>query len=335
MELFAPDIDSNPVNAPAGPIAAEMIVASGPPQRDGTSPQFRIPIRLSNGTDFDTFCCFRSRSEAIPTGRDVADMRAFAALVGRFIQEGFERTCERSALRAKLREVIDGERIAMLFQPAVRIDRPGIAFVEALARFPGLEPALPSPWFEAAHRVDLGAELELLAFDKALASLPELAEGAVLSVNMSPATLLKPAMRDRLAGAPAERLIIEITEHRPVEDYAALADVLRPARERGLKVAVDDAGAGFASLRHILVLRPDLIKLDMSLSTGIERDPARRALAAAMMSFAGSIGAELVAEGVERAAELSALRALGIPIVQGHLCGYPGPVGAATEAAVA
>jgi len=128
---------------------------------------------------------------------------------------------------------------------------------------------------------------------------------------------------------PGHRLVLEITEHATVEDYDALRAALRPLRGRGVSVAIDDAGAGYSSLRHILALEPDLIKLDMSLTRNICLDPARKALAAALISFARETGSRIIAEGVETAAELATLQSLGVEKAQGYFLGRPMALNAA------
>jgi EAL domain-containing protein (putative c-di-GMP-specific phosphodiesterase class I) len=120
-----------------------------------------------------------------------------------------------------------------------------------------------------------------------------------------------------------ERVIIELTEHVRIDDYDLLLDSLSRVRERGARLAVDDTGAGFASLGHILHLRPELIKLDCQFTRGIDTDPTRRSLAHALVSFAHDIGAEVVSEGIETAAELDAVRALGVPYGQGYFLSRP------------
>ena len=121
-----------------------------------------------------------------------------------------------------------------------------------------------------------------------------------------------------LALAPfAERLVLEVTEHARVADYDALADVMQPWRARGARVAVDDTGSGFASMRHVLRLEPEIVKLDSSLTHHIDSDAVLRALGYTLKAFAGAIGAETVAEGIENERELSALRFLGVPYGQG------------------
>lgn len=117
--------------------------------------------------------------------------------------------------------------------------------------------------------------------------------------------------------------MLEVTERHEVGNYGPLADALAPLRRAGLRIAVDDAGAGFASMRHILQLKPDLIKLDREIIAGIDTDPAQRALGAAMVGFSSEIGAALVAEGIETEAELAAVTELGMTAAQGYLIGRP------------
>ena len=122
-----------------------------------------------------------------------------------------------------------------------------------------------------------------------------------------------------MAAVDPRDLVIEITEHAAVDDYEALATALRRHRAAGLRIAVDDAGAGYASLRHILKLRPDFIKIDLSLVRDIHLDPVRQALVTALVTFASTVGAVLVAEGVEAQAELDMLVGLGVRHMQGYL----------------
>lgn len=193
---------------------------------------------------------------------------------------------------------------------------------EALSRFP--DGTGPAEWFAAAAAVGAGTDLELCALDRAAAALPDIR--GFLSLNVSSATVAAPGFTRRLASLPLHRLVLELTEHEAVEDYQALNEVLRPLRARGLRLAVDDAGAGFASMRHILVLMPDLIKLDLSLVRGIDHDPARQALTSALVAFAGSTDAQVIAEGIETAEELECLRGLGVQHGQGYHLARPAPL---------
>jgi len=286
-----------------------------------------VPIHLRDGSLFGTFCCFSTAPDQSLTDRDLATMRSFADLAAIQIQKRIDEDSDRQRKLARIRSAIVRRDLDILFQPAVRIDSPQIAFVEALARFRSAPYRPPDDWFAEAHEVGLGTELEMLAAAISLEHLPNLPDSTPMSINISPDALVREEMLALLVAAPLDRLIVEVTEHRAVPNYPALTRALAPLRKRGLKLAVDDAGAGYASLKHILQIRPDIIKLDMSLSRGIERDPVRKALAAALIHFAKAIGSELVAEGVESPAELSSLRELGIAIVQGHLFARPCPIG--------
>lgn len=284
-----------------------------------------VPIRLRDGRTYGTFCCFSRRPDRSLTERDMATMRAFADLAAQQIQLQTDMEAAQRAKQARIRSVLATRGLDIHFQPAVRIDTPQVAFVEALARFRPEPNRSPDEWFAEAHAVGLGVELELMAARQALGHLAGFPPGTALSINMSPAALISERTLALLAPAPLNRLIIEVTEHSAVERYGELLAALAPLRKRGLRLAVDDAGAGYASLKHVLQMSPDIIKLDMSLSRDIHRDPARKALAAAMIHFAAAIGSELVAEGVESPRELQSLRELGITIVQGHLFARPGP----------
>jgi EAL domain-containing protein (putative c-di-GMP-specific phosphodiesterase class I) len=196
---------------------------------------------------------------------------------------------------------------------------------EALARFSGSPAQGPDRWFNDAATVGMGLDLELSAVRRAVMLLDRIPAACYLSVNVSPAVATSTRLLDLMSerNVAAQRIVLELTEHADVADYDALRTALVPLRALGLRIAVDDAGAGFASMSHILNLRPDFVKLDMSLVRGIHRDAARRALARGMLIFATEIGACLIAEGVETAEDLAALRAVGLTHGQGYLLGRP------------
>lgn len=216
--------------------------------------------------------------------------------------------------------------IAIAFQPIHSLATGRMQGVEALSRFsvPGRDRS-PQEWFNAADEVGLRADLELAAVHAALASATTLPQHLYLSLNLSPETLLWPGMFDLLTGASvdASRILVEVTEQTPVEDYEGLRKALAPLRKAGIRIAVDDAGAGYACFRHILQLKPDVIKLDRSLIAGIHTDDARRALAAAVATFAHDVGATVVAEGIEEPGEMESALRLGVDAGQGYLLGRP------------
>lgn len=229
-----------------------------------------------------------------------------------------------AAKRRRIQQVLDDPAacLNMVFQPIVAANGTVVG-TEALARFTTTPNRTPDRWFAEAAEVGLGIELEMLAVQSAIDRIDDLP--GFLAVNVSPATLLSPALHQLVAQPlfPGPRIVIELTEGEAVETYGTLREALAGLRREGVRFAVDDAGAGYSNLQRILELRPDFIKLDQSMVTGIERDPARRALATALADFARSIGAETIGEGVELPAELHALRVAGIGWAQGFLFGMP------------
>lgn len=208
-------------------------------------------------------------------------------------------------------------------QPICALDTLDCVGVEALARFHAPPKRGPDRWFAEASEVGLRAKLELVAVQRALERFDELPPTAFLSVNVSPATITSAAFRRLVAKVPADRIVVEVTEHAQVDDYDKLNAGLASVRDLGVRLAIDDAGAGFASLRHILRLEPDFIKLDGTLVAGVENDRSQQALAAGLISFAEKIGATIVAEGIENESALAALRALGVEYGQGYFLGRP------------
>jgi EAL domain-containing protein (putative c-di-GMP-specific phosphodiesterase class I)/CheY-like chemotaxis protein len=231
-----------------------------------------------------------------------------------------ETEAKRSRVLARVEEVIEHGGIHPVYQPIVDLGKGRVTGVEALSRF---ETGMPMQWFEEASEVGLREELEASALAVALAGLPVLPTGAYLSLNLSPSTLLRRDVARLLGAVPLERIVIEMTEHAAVADYSALNRALQPLREAGVRVAVDDAGAGFASLRHILLLGPDIIKLDISLTRGIDGDRPRRALSCALVAFARETATTIVAEGIETNAELRTLKEIGVTQGQGFLIARP------------
>lgn len=234
-----------------------------------------------------------------------------------------ERECRerREAGRARIEAALsDPDGLRIVFQPIVDVGTGQLVGVEALSRFTAEPYRAPDVWFDEAWELGLGPALELHALAAACRALPELPDGAYLSLNVAPATMLDDrfaALLDSL-GPDAARVVVEVTEHAVVDDYAALAEVVRQIRPAGCRLAVDDAGAGYASMQHILRLSPDIIKLDRGIVDHADTDPARRALLTAMATFAASLGMTVVAEGVERAEEVAALTEAGVRLAQGY-----------------
>ncbi len=251
-----------------------------------------------------------------------------AAAVSRELEEHLGRqelAAERAnALVEQVAGVLEPGAIRSVYQPIFELATLDVVGYEGLSRFDREPIRGPDAWFAGADETGMGLELELAAIRAAVARFSELPATAYLALNASPATAASEELATLLLGLPAGRLVLEITEHAVVPDYDALQAGLARLRAQGVRLAVDDAGAGFASLRHILLLAPDIIKLDISLTRGIDVNRARRSLALALIAFSAEMGIRVVAEGIETAAELEALRDLGAGFGQGYLRGRPG-----------
>ena len=239
------------------------------------------------------------------------------------------------AQRTRVLSVMSENAIRPVFQPIVNIATLAVGGYEALSRFDLASGAGGSPeqWFAAAEEAGLRSQLEIHAIRKAVAHAYQLPPAAFLSLNASPETLLREDFSQMVEALHGECLVVEVTEHAAVEDYEPLQRAIDRLRHHGVRLAIDDAGAGFASLKHIVHLLPEFIKLDLFLIRNIHEDPVKRAVVAGMLGVAAQIGGKVIAEGVETADELSVLRELGIEWVQGYYFGRPGPLPTAVAAA--
>ena len=194
---------------------------------------------------------------------------------------------------------------------------------EALTRFDdGTRPDLR---FLAADKVGMMVELEQATLHEQVRLARNLPAGSFLTLNVSPALVTTAGAQLKELLMSADRsVVLEVTEHVEIDDYSRLMGALNELRDIAM-LAVDDAGAGYAGLRHILELRPEYVKLDISLVRNIDDDPARQAMVTGMAHFAESVGCVLIAEGIETANELTTLRLLGIPLGQGYLLARPAP----------
>jgi EAL domain-containing protein (putative c-di-GMP-specific phosphodiesterase class I) len=225
--------------------------------------------------------------------------------------------------RQRIEGALGPDQLSIVYQPFVSLDSMEIVGAEALSRFAGSPDRPPNEWFDEASQVGLLAPLELSAVALALSRLDELPAGSFMSVNVSPATAVSAQFVEILDALPADRILLELTEHTQVADYGVLSERLAGFLSRGGRVAVDDAGVGYAGLHHILSLRPDVIKLDIALTKGIDTDPARRSLASALVRFGSEIDATIIAEGIETRGELEVLRELGVDWGQGFFLARP------------
>lgn len=281
-----------------------------------------VPLSRSSGEVMGTLCCFSHHSDDSLRERDLQLLTMFAEVVSTQLEILVDDDRERADKEARILAVLErgGPRIAL--QPIVHTEDRHVRGFEALSRFPG-NGWTPQQWFAEARMLGRGVELEASAITCALATLPRLPPEATLAVNASADALLSDTVLKALTGEHAGRLVVELTEHARIEDYDLLTDSLTALRASGARIAVDDAGSGWAGLEHILRLQPEVLKLDRALITGVDDHTGRQAMLEAMVGFANRMGAVLVAEGVETQAELACLRSLGVPYAQGYLLGSP------------
>jgi PAS domain S-box-containing protein len=257
-------------------------------------------------------------------GRHLSALSHFGALASGLLGPTLAAHQRDADLHAEIERVIGEHAFTPVFQPIVHLTDGKPIGYEALTRFADGNP--PERRFADAHSIGLGVELESVTIRAALDASCALPSDATLSINVSPRLVLTPGAMAALLSKASRPIALEITEHEAIEDYAAFRKAIA-----GLGVAVDwavdDAGAGYASLRHIIELRPQCVKLDRGLVSGIAGDPIRQALVAGMLHFAASVDLRIIAEGVETDAERLALSALGVEFGQGFLFGRPAPAG--------
>ena len=252
----------------------------------------------------------------------------FADIAGALLGRHLIDRAVKTQARRRVSTVIGREAFSPVFQPIVDIRRHRIVGYEGLTRF--RDGIGPDRHFAEAERAGLGLDLEVATLRAALAAARDLPADTWLDINVSPALVFDHGRLLELLATCGREVVLEITEHAAIKDYRAF----RRAVERlgpGTRIAIDDAGSGYASLRHIIELRPAMVKLDHGFIRGIERDRARRALVAGMRHFALDAAVLLVAEGVETQAELATLRDLDIELSQGNLLGRPKPVESTRE----
>jgi EAL domain-containing protein (putative c-di-GMP-specific phosphodiesterase class I)/FixJ family two-component response regulator len=259
-------------------------------------------------------------SRAIRQANLLATVIDYAAVLSAVFGPAIAERRQVESERARLRRILRDRAFSSVYQPIVALGHGAVIGFEALTRF--ADGAAPDVRFPEARAVGLASEYEIAAVQSAVAGAANLPKDAFLSVNLSPDVL---ASAGRTIADLVERsgrtVVIEVTEHAQIADYAAFRQAVQ--RLGNVAIAVDDAGAGFASLRHILELEPTYTKLDLSLVRGIDEDPLRQALAAGLVYFAVRGGCRLIAEGVETEAEARTLRDIGVELGQGYLFGRP------------
>src|SRR3712207_4003104 len=262
------------------------------------------PVHLSDGSLYGTFCAFGFRSDKELGKRDLALVKVLASAAAVIVEPEVRAQQRRTEIEGRLDPVVAAGGPVVLLQPIVDLATGTRVGAEALSRFPAEWGLTPDVVFAEAHSVGMGHALELQALARAAEHLDRV--GGYIALNVSPATVLTPECAELLGLLPLDRVVLELTEHDAVEDYDRLSAALAPFRAAGLRLAIDDVGAGFSSLRHIVVTAPDAIKLDRSIAAGVATDRVLSTLVGSLVGFAHGSGAHVVAEGVETAEDATA-----------------------------
>lgn len=282
-----------------------------------------VPVQDNDGTVVGTLCVVSQQPKPYLRDVDMRIVKMVADLVGALAAElPVRRAKPLGDRRTAIRQVVVERNFELLFQAVHDVATGDVVGVEALVRFP-CEPFQPDVFVEEAAALGLGTELEIAIVRRAFGLIPQLPADVFVAVNISPAAALVAPWNDLLAAVDPARIVLEITEHAAVQNYAALDDVLEECRARGLRVAVDDVGSGFSSFTHVLELSPDFVKIDRAITRNIHVDDARRSLTHAIVEFSEQMGATVIAEGVETQDELEAVGGAGVYFAQGYHLSRP------------
>ncbi len=285
-----------------------------------------VPIRRADGSVYGMFCCLSPHPNTSLGPRDLDVMELFASISAEQVNASLARRSRLDAVAAATQQAMGPDGFSILYQPILDLGTLAPSGFEALCRFRSTPYRSPDTWLAEAAEVGRAEALECAVADRALLALDRLPAHVYLSINAAPTTIQSGALTRMLAERDLSRVVLEVTEQAVVSNSDLLDWQLDGLRDRGMRLAVDDVGAGYAGLQQLLRLKPDVIKLDMSLTRGIDTDRARALLTEAMTGFARSMDVVVVAEGIETEGELAALRQLGVTCGQGYLLGRPEPL---------
>lgn len=283
-----------------------------------------VPVMLSGGRQYGTLCALHNHPSTHIHERDMRFLRVLGDILGDHLSRQESTIAEYEMKSERIHQAIDESAFHVVFQPIVDLHSGKTVGAEALSRF-DMEPRrTPDLWFAEAAQVGLQEELEVAAVRLALGHMDQLPEDIYLSVNVSPRVLLSDALFDAIEAVDASRVVVEVTEHEVIEEYQPLIAAVQRLHSTGARLAVDDAGAGYSGLSHIIQVSPRIMKLDMSLTRGIYQDVIKQALAISAVVFGSRIGMDIVAEGVETAEDVLALKIIGVRYAQGYYFAKPG-----------
>lgn len=233
----------------------------------------------------------------------------------------------------QLLSLISQNRLSAVFQPILDFRSRSYFGFEGLIRGPQNTPLhTPAALFDSANRQGLRLELERACHATVLRAFARMNLPGRLFLNLSPAALSDSHFAPnhmqlllRQLNLPPERIVIELTENQKIEDFSAIRDLLSAYRKTGYQIAIDDLGEGFANLRMWSEVRPEFIKIDRSLISGINQDKLKFMLVRSMQEIAEASGSRIIGEGMETPEELATVRSLGISYGQGYVIARPAP----------
>lgn len=314
LPQMMPDVNTIPL-ARDLPITRELDIGA----------HISVPLHRKDGSLYGSFCCLSRQANTSLNDRDLNIVKMFADVTSRSLNAQLESREKRQLMRQMITDVMAGRDFEIYWQPIVDLSTGRNVGVEALSRFAPLPYRPPNLWFADAAEVGLQLELEEATLAAALLDSSALPPNLYLSLNASPPMIASGWLPKLFRTANPKRIVLEITEHEAITDHDGVISALSDLREMGVRLAVDDVGAGYAGLSTVLRLQPDILKLDRSLVSQIDEDPARQSLANAMVHFAAEVGAKVVAEGIERPQEHEMLHRLGVTLGQGYLFARPTP----------
>lgn len=290
-----------------------------------------VPVVLSDGHTFGTFCIFSREVKPKLNNRSLMLVRVFADVIAALIEDARKGSEENRQRQEVILDILERDELLLHAQPISALTDRSIQGFELLARLSTDLDLSPAQLFIDADRLGLSSAIGLRVVEKSKEALAVLPANAYVSINVTPAFLLQCDISGIYTPEEAKRIVLELTEHEEIADYDLLNARLKPLRDSGMRLAIDDAGAGYASMRHILLLSPDMLKLDMSLIRDIDQDRDKQSLVAALRGFAEVQGYKVVAEGIETESELAELETLFIGYGQGYLLSRPQPLATFTE----
>ena len=285
-----------------------------------------VPVVLSDGQTYGTFCIFSREVKPELNTRSLMLVRVFADVIAALIEDARKGMVESQRRRQVIIDLLERDELLLHAQPIYNLHTRAIDGFELLTRLSTDISLSPAQLFIDADRLGLSSLIGMRVIEKSKEALKVLPQNAYVSINVTPAFLEECDISGIFTDDECRRIVLELTEHDEIADYDLVNERLEPLRNAGMKLAIDDAGAGYASMRHILLLRPDMLKLDMSLIRDIDTDKDKRSLVAALYGFAQVQNYKVVGEGIETEAELATLEQLHVCCGQGYLLSRPQPL---------